>query len=66
MMEQKSFFDSGIKGDGCFCVGSRARLKCFPEDSGVVGQVHCCLAPGMIICCYRLCTSETTVSVICE
>ncbi len=36
----------------CFCVWSGACLKC-SEDSGVVGQVHCCFALGMIISCYR-------------
>lgn len=51
-MEQNSFFDNDIKGDGCFCVWSGACLKC-SEDSGVVGQVHCCRALGMIISCYR-------------
>lgn len=52
VMEQNSFFDNDIKGDGCFCVWSGACLKC-SEDSGVVGQVHCCCALGMIISCYR-------------
>lgn len=51
-MEQNSFFDNDIKGDGCFCVWSGACLKC-SEDCGVVGQVHCCFALGMIISCYR-------------
>lgn len=49
-MEQNSFFDNDIKGDGCFCVWSGACLKC-SEDSGVVGQVHRCFALGMIISC---------------
>lgn len=61
-VEQNSFFDNDIKGNGCFCVWSGACLKC-SEDSGVVGQVHCCFALGMIISS-RI--SETTVSVTCE
>lgn len=64
--EQNSpFFDNDIKGDGCLCVWSGACLKC-SEDSGVVGQVHCCLARGMIITCYWRPISEATVSVTCE
>lgn len=62
VMEQNSFFDNDIKGDGCLCVWSGACLKC-SDDSGVVRQVHCCVALGMIICCYRHESLKTTDSV---